>query len=61
MTITYTQAVIDYQAAGEKLEKQHQGLQNGIAAFLKGAKNLVYSSAASDDQAKLKELAKELQ
>jgi|GEM_PF-3486027 len=60
MIITYTQAVIDYQTAGENLEKNHQAIKNGIAEFLKEAKSLIYSTSASADQNKLKELEQEL-
>ena len=61
MNITYTQAVIDYQAAGERLDKQSHDLKNGIASFLKGAKALVISNSESVDKAKLQTIEKELQ
>lgn len=61
MTITYTQAVVDYQSQGEMLEAGHQKLKGDIATFLKGAKNLIYSNTASAEQAKMQQLEKQLQ
>jgi hypothetical protein len=59
-TLTYTQAVANYQALGKKLEKQHQNLKSDIVAFIKEAKKYIQATSQKKDQGKLASLESQM-